>query len=232
MRDDPRDSSNNSSAVAPQLTERQRRWIEEYLLDPNATQAAIRAGYSVPGARVQGVHMLTNPNIRQILAEERHARSSRMQLEADRVVEELMYVGLSDIRDVVTWDASGKPTFMASEQLSPEMARCIQRIEFHEKSSGDKIDRKIEVRLYDKLGALDSLMKHLGLFQKPKSAGESEPPGSGPAPGATQEYDWSKLSNEKWERFKVVNAELEELMAEALVTEDAKKGQGWTHPNS
>jgi len=225
MRDDPRDSPNNSTAVAPQLTERQRRWIEEYLLDPNATQAAIRAGYSVPGARVQGVHMLTNPNIRQILAEERHARASRVQLEADRVVEELMYVGLSDIRDVVTWDASGKPTFMASDQLSPEMARCIQRIVFYEKSSGDYIDRKIEVRLYDKLGALDSLMKHLGLFQKPKSTGENELPGSEPAPGAPQEYDWSKLSNEKWEKLK-------ELMAEALVTEDTKEGQGWTHPNS
>ncbi len=77
MIEDPTDSPDNSTAVAPRLTERQRRWIEEYLVDPNATQAAIRAGYSVPGARVQGVENLTNPSIRQILAEERQARPGK-----------------------------------------------------------------------------------------------------------------------------------------------------------
>jgi phage terminase small subunit len=214
MRDDPRDSSNNSTAVAPPLTERQRRWIEEYLLDPNATQAAIRAGYSVPGARVQGVHMLTNPNIRQILAEERHARASRVQLEADRVVEELSWLGLSDIRNVVTWDEEGRPTFIASDQLSPDVARSIQRIMFSESvSSNGDIQRKIDVRLYDKKGALDSLMKHLGLF-----LGDGKQ-ASVTTTSAVNDYDLSKLSNPQWE-------EMKKLLALARVSNSEENSNG------
>ena len=77
MIDDPTDSHDNSTAVAPQLTERQRRWVEEYLVDPNATQAAIRAGYEPSRARQPGVDLVTNRNVRQILAEERQARPGK-----------------------------------------------------------------------------------------------------------------------------------------------------------
>ena len=110
MIEDPTDSPDNSTAVAPRLTERQRRWVEEYLADPNGTLAALRAGYAPISAKQQGTENLANPVLRQILDQERQARAIRMRVEADRVVEELMYVGLSDIRDVVTWDAEGKPT--------------------------------------------------------------------------------------------------------------------------
>ena len=210
MRDDPRDSLNNSTAVTLQLTERQWRWIEEYLLDPNATQAAIRAGYSVPGARVQGVHMLTNPNIRQILAEERHARASRMQLEADRVVEELSWIGLSDIRNILSWDEDGRVTFTASDQLSPDVARSIQKVMVTEHiHSNGAIERKIDVRLYDKKSALDSLMKHLGLFPGDgKQVNDAHVSDEDP-------LDLSQLTNPQWE-------EMKKLLSLARVKKDSQ----------
>ena len=226
MVDDPTDPHDNSTAVAPQLTERQRRWVEEYLVDPNATQAAIRAGYSVPGARVQGVDNLTNPNIRKILDEERQKRAEHFQVYGDRILQELLWVGLSDIRDVVTWDAEGKPTFCPAEDLSPGVARAITQIHFMEKTSsrdGQTLatTREIRFRFHDKKGALDSLMKHLGLFQKPKPAGEDEPPGSG-SDQRTEERpevhsDWNRLSNDEWTALKRVRTELKELLAKAAV---------------
>ncbi len=222
MIEDPTDSPDNSTAVAPRLTERQRRWVEEYLADPNGTLAALRAGYAPISAKQQGTENLANPVLRQILDQERQARAIRMRVEADRVVEELMYVGLSDIRDVVTWDVEGKPTFCPAEDLSPGMARAISAIHFTEKTSsldGQTLatTREIMFRFHDKKGALDSLMKHLGLFHKPKPAGEDEPPGSGPGPEATQEYDWGKLNNDEWNELTAIKASLKILLAKAEV---------------
>ncbi len=81
--------------------------------------------------------------------------------------------------------------------------------------------REIRFRFHDKKGALDSLMKHLGLFHKPKPAGEDEPPGSG-SDQRTEErpevhYDWNRLSNEEWTALKRVRTELKELLAKAEV---------------
>ncbi len=208
MIDDPTDSPDNSTAGAPRLTERRRRWVEEYLADPNGTLAALRAGYAPISAKQQGTENLANPVLRQILDQERQARAIRMRVEADRVV--------------VTWDAEGKPTFCPAEDLSPGMARAISAIHFTEKTSsrdGQTLatTREIRFRFHDKKGALDSLMKHLGLFHKPKPIGENEPPGSGPGPEATQEYDWGKLNNDEWNELTAIKASLKVLLAKAEV---------------
>lgn len=71
------------------LTEKQQRFVDEYLIDLNATQAAIRAGYSVKTADAIGCENLTKPNIQQAIAEHMAERSRRTGVNQDRVVLEL-----------------------------------------------------------------------------------------------------------------------------------------------
>jgi phage terminase small subunit len=71
------------------LTQKQRRFVEEYLIDLNATQAAIRAGYSKDSARSIGCENLTKPDIADEIAKLRKAQSERTGVTADQVMQEL-----------------------------------------------------------------------------------------------------------------------------------------------
>jgi phage terminase small subunit len=69
------------------LTPKQARFVEEYLIDLNATQAAIRAGYSAKTARQVGQENLSKPVISAALSERQKARSERVELTGDMVIE-------------------------------------------------------------------------------------------------------------------------------------------------
>ncbi len=71
------------------LTPRQARFVEEYLLDLNATQAAIRAGYSKKTANEQGARLLAKVSVRKAVAEARQARSERTEITQDEVIQGL-----------------------------------------------------------------------------------------------------------------------------------------------
>ena len=79
------------------LTEKQQRFVDEYLIDLNATQAAIRAGYSVKTADAIGCENLTKPNIQQAIAEHMAERSRRTGVNQDRVVLELAKIACFSI---------------------------------------------------------------------------------------------------------------------------------------
>jgi len=72
------------------LTARQRRFVEEYQIDLNATQAAMRAGYSPKGARVRGSELLANRNVRATIDAMRAARSERMELTVASITSDLL----------------------------------------------------------------------------------------------------------------------------------------------
>ncbi|MDX1390551.1 MAG: terminase small subunit [Acidobacteriota bacterium] len=76
--------------MAGSLTEKQRRFVEEYLVDLNATQAAIRAGYSEKTATVIGHENLTKPHIKALSAEIRAEQTERTPVDADMVIEGLL----------------------------------------------------------------------------------------------------------------------------------------------
>ena len=88
------------------LTEKQQRFVDEYLIDLNATQAAIRAGYSAKTADVQGSRMLGNVKVQQAISEAMAERSKRTGINQDRVVLELAKIALVKITDVV--DSKGR----------------------------------------------------------------------------------------------------------------------------
>ena len=72
------------------LPEKRERFAQEYVVDLNATQAAIRAGYSARTARAQGSRLLTNVDVQERVRELQAARAERVQIDADWVLARLV----------------------------------------------------------------------------------------------------------------------------------------------
>ena len=98
------------------LTEKQKRFCEEYLVDLNATQAALRAGYSERTAYSIGDENLKKPEIQNYLRELMEKRSERTEITADTVIEELKKIALAE--DV---EISGKEKIKALELLGKHL---------------------------------------------------------------------------------------------------------------
>ncbi|MEM9223461.1 MAG: terminase small subunit, partial [Pseudomonadota bacterium] len=91
------------------LTPKQRRFVEEYLVDLNATQAAIRAGYSQKTARSIGQQNLTKLDITHALADAMKERTERTELSADWVIQRLRENVERSMQRVPVLDQEGKP---------------------------------------------------------------------------------------------------------------------------
>lgn len=149
------------------LTDKQKTFVDEYLLDLNATQAAIRAGYSKKTAQRIGSENLSKPLIQAAIAKAMKARSERTEITADRVLQELAKLGFSNIQGIFT----EAEQLRAISALPEEVAACIQSIEVvvkpthEEDDDGNKIVEHIhKIKLADKRGPLELLGKHLVLF--------------------------------------------------------------------
>ena len=91
------------------LTAKQKRFVEEYLVDLNATQAAIRAGYAESGASVEGARLLANAKVGAAVADGLKARSERTKIDADWVLTRLAAEADADVADLYRDDGSLKP---------------------------------------------------------------------------------------------------------------------------
>lgn len=138
------------------LTAKQNRFVEEYLIDLNATQAAIRAGYSPATAKEIGCENLTKPNISDEIAKAMAERSKRTGINQDRVLTELAKIGFANITDVIDPE-----TAKIKEDASEEDLACIQSIKIKPNEWGTER----EVKMYDKKAALVDIGRHLGMFK-------------------------------------------------------------------
>lgn len=140
------------------LTDKQQCFVDEYLIDLNATQAAIRAGYSAKTADQQGSRLLANIKVKQAVAEKQAQRSKRTGVNQDRVVLELAKVAFAKMTDIV--DSKGR----IKEDASPDDLACIESIKYKESDNeyGGSVER--EVKIASKLKALELLGKHLGMW--------------------------------------------------------------------
>ena len=105
------------------MTKKQKRFVEEYLIDLNATQAAIRAGYSPATAKEIGCENLTKPNISEAIAKAMAERSRRTGVNQDRVLQELAKIAFAKITDAVDLK-----TATVREDASEDDLACIQSI--------------------------------------------------------------------------------------------------------
>lgn len=141
------------------LNKKQQRFVEEYLIDLNATQAAIRAGYSVNSAKEIGCENLTKPNIQEAIAKAMAERSKRTGVNQDRVVLELAKLAFVNANDLIDpEDASIRPG------ASEDDLACIQSVKVKTMDGDKGTSTEREIRLNDKMKALELLGKHLGMW--------------------------------------------------------------------
>ena len=141
------------------MTAKQKRFCEEYLIDLNATQAAIRAGYSPETAKSIGSENLSKPDVRARIDAEIAKRSRRTGVSADRVVRELAKIAFVNAADIIDPD-----TATVRPDASEEDKACIAAVKFRSSSGESCGSVEREIRLCDKLKALELLGKHLGMF--------------------------------------------------------------------
>ena len=147
------------------FTKKQKKFVEEYLIDLNQTQAAIRAGYSTHTARQIAAEMMTSPKIKDAVDKALAIRSKRTGINADRVLLELARIGFFDVRKL--FDADGSPKDIT--ELDEDTAAAIAGLEVAEVYEGQGEQRTFvgylkKYKLADKKGALDSIARHLGMF--------------------------------------------------------------------
>lgn len=151
------------------LTDKQIKFCEEYLIDLNATQAAIRAGYSQRSAGQIGEENLKKLEIQEYLSERQRELQKATGITQKRVLEEYAKIAFLDIRKFYSIDGSLKPI----HDLDDTAAGALAGVEtYEEKVSAPDSDEDIvvgqtkKIKTYDKVKALDSLGRHLGLFGK------------------------------------------------------------------
>jgi phage terminase small subunit len=149
-----------------ELRPKQKRFVEEYLIDLNATAAARRAGYKQPNK--QGPRLLVNVGISEAIQARIKLRSEKTGLTVDRIWEEWRRAALSNIADVM--DFTGvDPKLKPANEISEDALRAIASMKVRRYVEGHGEDaRTVEVtefKLVDKLAALQAAAKALGMFK-------------------------------------------------------------------
>lgn len=154
----------------PDLTDRQARFVEEYLIDLNATQAAIRAEYSSKTAEQIGYQLLQKTSVADAIARAKAERSARIGLTADHVLEELVAIGFARMPTFIEWGDGSQMKLKPSESLTEREAAAVAQITETEKfikstGKGEMLmSRERSIKLYDKVSTLKLLGQHIGMF--------------------------------------------------------------------
>lgn len=141
------------------LTAKQQRFVEEYLLDLNATQAAIRAGYSTKTANRIASQNLSKLYIQDAITKRRVDLQTEFDLTPEKVIAEYMKIGFANMGDYVTWNKD-RVDLTNSEDLTANQLAAVAEVS---ETRGEKTS-SIRFKLHDKKGALDSLAKTLAMF--------------------------------------------------------------------
>lgn len=148
------------------LTAKQERFVEEYLIDLNATQAAIRSGYSAKTAEWIGPQLLGKSHVAAAIKDRRDELSRKTEVTQERIVLEMSRLAFMDIRNLFNADGSPVPI----KQLSDAAAAGIAGIDVVSIGNNDVgIGHVIKYKLPDKNKALENLARILGYFDKDKN---------------------------------------------------------------
>ena len=161
------------------LTDKQKRFCEEYLIDLNATQAAIRAGYSPKTAEQTASRLLRNVKVQEYIAKRQKELSRSTHITQERVIKELALIAFSNNADYARVVEKKKQTVVdgmlvdvLGEDGKPIMYRTVEPVLTDELTEEQKralaVIKKgrdgLEVKSFDKVRALELLGKHLGIF--------------------------------------------------------------------
>jgi phage terminase small subunit len=149
------------------LNPRESAFVLEYCKDKNATQAAIRAGYSKRSANSKGPQLCAKVSIRQAIDEQLHAQETRTLITADRILTELYRIAICDVGQA--FDSNG--TLKKLDDIPEDVRRAISGIEVDElwapKEDGrgkEQVGVTRKIKFWNKNESLIALAKHLKLL--------------------------------------------------------------------
>lgn len=138
------------------LTDQQRLFCQEYMKDLSISKAALRAGYSKDNPDTVGCDLLRKPWVTDYIRKLQKQRANRLQIVSDRVLEELLKVAFSDMKQFAKWGKSGV-TLNDSKVADGSVVKCVSE------KTGKVNEQKIE--LWDKIKALEMVGRHIGFFE-------------------------------------------------------------------
>ncbi|SEH89382.1 terminase small subunit [Paraburkholderia hospita] len=160
------------------LTAKQQMFVQEYIIDFNGSRSVIAAGYSDKAANVMAAKLLAQPKIQAALANAMRQRAARLQITQDRVLLEVARLAMFDIRKMLHPDGSMK----AIDELDDDTAASLIGLDVFEEFAGAGEERvqigwTKKFKLADKKGALELLMRHMGMLNdKLKLQGDAANP--------------------------------------------------------
>ena len=143
------------------MTPKNERFCQEFMIDLNATKAAIRCGYSAKTAKVQGSRLLTKVVIKSRIEELKSQLQKKIGISAESVVKELAKIGFSNIQEYLK---EGN-TIVDITSIEKEEAACVESIKTVETHWGKTTKRQVTIKLHSKVDALINLGRHLGIFE-------------------------------------------------------------------
>lgn len=144
-------------------------FVQEYMVDLNQTQAAIRAGYSPLSASQTASEIMAKPNVRARVDELLAERSRRTGINQDRVIRELARIAFVNAPDFIDTN-----TATLRDSASVDDTAVIASVRVKRKEGEDFSEIEREIKLADKLKALELLGKHLGMYQNKPATGDVE----------------------------------------------------------
>lgn len=146
--------------IKGKLTSLERRFVEEYLVDLNASAACLRAGYKTHHPDALSGRIMSRPHIQAAISAAMAERGKRTEITADRVIKELAKVGFGDLRAVMKWGPNGVE-LKDSQGLSDDAAAIVQEVS---ETQGERTTTR-RLKTNDKVKALELLGRHLGMFK-------------------------------------------------------------------
>ncbi len=152
------------------LSPREENFVREYLVDLNGAKAAQRAGYSARGARVAASRLLLKPSVIEALQGLRDKQAKRLEVSIEKVLDVLAACAFSNMGDF--WPSPGERIDLSKKDR--RLTAAVSQIRIRETLIAGKdgepalLQRTTELKLHNKIAALEALGKHLGLFAKPK----------------------------------------------------------------
>lgn len=161
--------ANTELALRSELTPKQERFVQEYLVDRNATQAAIRAGYNEKSAHDQGSRLLKHIEVKEAIQARASTALAKLEVTEERTLQEVSAVGFSNIKDFLEWDQDRGLVVKDSKDIPDVLASAIESIEDQTLTTTNKdgsrtyTRHKLKVKLYPKLPALQLISEYIGL---------------------------------------------------------------------
>lgn len=168
-----------------QLSDKQRLFVDYYLIDLDATKAAIKCGYKPSGASVQGNKLLNNPAVAAEIGKQCRLIHENLELTQEEILKQLYYVTTRDIREYVDSDGIMLPLNKLSDRAALAVDGFDQEItDYYDADGNCTRTTKNKLKLVSKATAIDMAMRYRGLFAPTETKNENT---------TTVQFDYNKL---------------------------------------